>query len=52
MFKTTLKAKINQDPWATLRSDLTRPFDRPPSGRITVKAINHLGDEVMKVFRV
>jgi len=25
---------------------------RPAGGRIAVKAINHLGDEVMKVFRV
>ena len=37
---------------ATLRSDLSRPFPRPASGRIAVKVINHLGDEVMKVFRV
>ena len=29
-----------------------QPFDRPSSGRIAVKVINHLGDEVMKVFRV
>ena len=50
--KTTLKAEINEDAWATLRSDLSRPFDRPTSGRIAVKVINHLGDEVMKVFRV
>lgn len=28
------------------------PFDKPKSGRIAVKVINHLGDEVMKVFRV
>jgi adenine-specific DNA-methyltransferase len=38
--------------WATLRSDTSRPFDKPSSGRIAVKVINHLGDEVMKVFRV
>ena len=50
--KTTLKAEINQDAWATLRSDLSRPFDRPSSGRIAVKVINHLGDEVMKIFQV
>ena len=50
--KTTLKADINEDAWATLNSDLSRPFDRPQSGRIAVKVINHLGDEVMKVFRV
>ena len=50
--KTTLKAEINADAWATLNSDTSRPFDKPKSGRIAVKVINHLGDEVMKVFRV
>ena len=50
--KTTLKAEINQEAWATLYGDTSRPFPKPPSGRIAVKVINHLGDEVMKVFRV
>ena len=50
--KTTLKAEINEDAWATLNSDTSRPFTRPKLGRIAVKVINHLGDEVMKVFRV
>ncbi len=50
--KTTLKAEIDPDAWASLHSDISRPFDRPESGRIAVKVINHLGDEVMKVFRV
>jgi adenine-specific DNA-methyltransferase len=50
--KTTLKAEINQEAWDTLNSDISRPFDKPESGRIAVKVINHLGDEVMKVFRV
>jgi len=50
--KTTLKAEIDEDAWATLNSDTSRPFDKPKSGRIAVKVINHLGDEVMKVFRV
>jgi adenine-specific DNA-methyltransferase len=50
--KTTLRAEINEDAWATLHSDLSRPFDKPKSGRVAVKVINHLGDEVMKVFRV
>ena len=50
--KTTLKAEINQEAWSTLHSDTSRPFDKPKSGRIAVKVINHLGDEVMKVFRV
>jgi len=50
--KTTLKSEIDPDAWATLHSDTSRPFDTPKSGRIAVKVINHLGDEVMKVFRV
>ncbi len=50
--KTTLKADINMDAWATLHSDISRPFDKPNSHRIAVKVINHLGDEVLKVFRV
>ena len=50
--RTTLKAEINQEAWETLNSDTSRPFARPESGRIAVKVINHLGDEVMKVFRV
>jgi adenine-specific DNA-methyltransferase len=50
--KTTLKAEIDQEAWDTLYSDTSRPFDKPSSGRVAVKVINHLGDEVMKVFRV
>ena len=50
--RTTLKAEIDPDAWATLHGDTSRPFPKPKSGRIAVKVINHLGDEVMKVFRV
>jgi adenine-specific DNA-methyltransferase len=50
--KTTLKAEINEEAWATLNSDTSRAFPKPTSGRIAVKVINHLGDEVMKVFKV
>ena len=49
--KTTLKAEINREAWETLNSDTSRPFPKPKSGRIAVKVINHLGDEVMKVFK-
>jgi adenine-specific DNA-methyltransferase len=49
--KTTLNAEIDEDAWRSLHSDISRPFDRPEGGRIAVKVINHLGDEVMKVFR-
>jgi adenine-specific DNA-methyltransferase len=50
--KTTLKAEINEEAWETLHSNTSRPFEKPESGRIAVKVINHLGDEVMKVFKV
>jgi adenine-specific DNA-methyltransferase len=50
--KTTLKAEIDQEAWESLYSDTSRPFPKPESGRIAVKVINHLGDEVMKVFAV
>jgi hypothetical protein len=49
---TTLRAETDEAAWASLHGDTSRPFDRPKSGRIAVKVINHLGDEVMKVFRV
>jgi len=50
--KTALKAEIDEEAWATLNRATSRPFDRPDSGRIAVKVINHFGDEVMKVFGV
>jgi adenine-specific DNA-methyltransferase len=48
--KTALKAEVDEDAWATLYRDTSRPFPRPSTGRIAVKVINHFGDEVMKVF--
>jgi adenine-specific DNA-methyltransferase len=51
-FKTTLKAEIDPDAWTSLNSDTSRPFEKPTKGRIAVKVISHLGDEVMKVFKV
>lgn len=50
--KTALKAEIDEDAWATLYRDTSRPFARPNTGRFAVKVINHFGDEVMKVFAV
>ena len=49
--KRTLKAEINEEAWESLHSAISRPFDKPKSGRIAVKVINHLGDEVMKVYK-
>jgi adenine-specific DNA-methyltransferase len=50
--KTALKAEIDEDAWASLYADTSRPFPRPSTGRIAVKVINHFGDEVLKVFGV
>lgn len=50
--KTALKAEIDEDAWSSLYRDISRPFERPESGRIAVKVINHFGDEVMKVVGV
>jgi adenine-specific DNA-methyltransferase len=50
--KSTLKAEINENAWQSLYSNISRPFPKPQTGRIAVKVINHLGDEVMKVYRV
>lgn len=50
--KTSLRAEIDEAAWATLYRDVSRPFERPETGRIAVKVINHFGDEVMKVIPV
>lgn len=50
--RTTLKGEINEDAWETLKSDTSRPFDKPSTGRVAVKVINRQGDEAMKVLRI
>ncbi len=50
--KTTLKAEIDEEAWATLYRATSRSFEKPSTGRFAVKVINHVGDEVMKVFAV
>jgi adenine-specific DNA-methyltransferase len=50
--KISLKAEIDQEAWESLNCDISVPFAKPSTGRIAVKVINHLGDEVMKVYRV
>ena len=50
--KTTLRSEIDRQAWESLNSAVSRPFPKPKSGYIAVKVINHLGDEVMKVFDV
>ena len=45
-----LKAEVGESAWAELYSTRSRSFDRPDTGKIAVKVINHYGDEVLKVF--
>jgi adenine-specific DNA-methyltransferase len=47
-----LKAEINEAAWTSLYSTVSRPFDKPETGKIAVKVINHYGDEVLKVFNI
>ena len=47
-----LKAEVDEAAWAELYATKSRPFDRPDTGKIAVKVINHDGDEVLKVFGV
>jgi adenine-specific DNA-methyltransferase len=48
--KRALRAEIDEAAWSSLYSTVSRPFPRPPTGKIAVKVINHYGDEVLKVF--
>ena len=50
--KRALKAEINEEAWSMLYSTKSRPFDRPETGKIAIKVINHYGDEVLKVYEV
>ncbi|NWJ49131.1 MAG: site-specific DNA-methyltransferase [Chloroflexi bacterium] len=50
--KRALKAEVDEAAWSSLYSTTSRPFERPASGKIAVKVINHYGDEVLKVYRV
>lgn len=51
-FKKLLKAEISEEAWDSMCSTVSRPFPKPSTGKIAVKAINHYGDEVMKVIEI
>ena len=50
--KRTLRAEIDEDAWSSLYSTVSRPFEKPETGKFAVKVINHYGDEVLKVFEI
>lgn len=50
--KKALRADIDEAAWSSLYATESRPFDKPETGKIAIKVINHYGDEVLKVFEV
>lgn len=48
--KRALNNEIDVETWESLYRNRSRPFAKPTSGKIAVKAINHFGDEVIKIF--
>ena len=46
-----IRVEVDEATWAKLHLTKSRPFDRPETGKIAVKVINHYGDEVLTVFR-
>lgn len=50
--KRALRAEIDEAAWSELYSTTSRPFDKPETGKMAVKLINHYGDEVLKVYEV
>lgn len=50
--KRALRAEIDESAWDVLYSTTSRLFNKPQSGKIAVKVINHYGDEVLKVFEI
>lgn len=50
--KRALRADIDESAWRALYSTVSRPFEKPKTGKVAVKVINHYGDEVLKVMKV
>ena len=48
--KRALKSEIDEAAWSSLYSARSLPFEKPESGKIAIKVINHYGDEVLKVY--
>lgn len=50
--KRALRAEIDESAWSNLYSTTSYPFEKPETGKISVKVINHYGDEVLKVYEI
>nr|WP_236691024.1 DNA methyltransferase [Levilinea saccharolytica] len=50
--KRALRAEVDEAAWSALYATTSYPFEKPRTGKIAVKVINHYGDEVLKVYAV
>ena len=50
--KRAPRVDIDEAAWSSLYSTVSRPFDKPKTGKIAIKVINHYGDEVLKVYEI
>jgi len=50
--KRALRAEVDESAWSALYSTTSYPFEKPQTGKIAIKVINHYGDEVLKVYTV
>jgi adenine-specific DNA-methyltransferase len=48
--KRALRAEVDEAAWSALYSTTSYPFEKPQTGKIAVKVINHYGDEVLRVY--
>jgi adenine-specific DNA-methyltransferase len=47
-----LKTEVNEEALESIYGTKSRVINKPSTGKIAIKVINHYGDEVLKVFEV
>ena len=48
--RSAFNSRIDDDKWEMMKSDTTVPFDRPESGLVAVKVVDHTGTEHEKII--
>jgi adenine-specific DNA-methyltransferase len=48
--RRALRAEVDESALSALYSTRSLPVDRPATGKIPVKAVNHYGDEMLNVY--
>ena len=48
--RTAFSSRIDDEKWEMMKSDTTVPFDRPESGLVAVKIVDHTGTEHEKII--